>query len=716
MRFVYPIVIALALVFTANVEAQTMQWPPTDYFVQSLVDDIPAIMDSYHPESGRFGTEPWVCGDQNVIYPLAVAWSYEHPDNPYYHSEELLEAIGKGGLKLVAEQDEKGMWRFDKKDGSYWGQIHMPWTYSRWIRAYDLVGEALPEDIRETWEEGLLLGFGEMAKDYPQAGVHNIPTHRAMALYIAGECFGNEEWKEKARQFMPKVVEAQDPVGFWSEHSGPVVGYNFVYIDALGVYYAYSKDPVVLDALERASRFHASVLWPDGSYTSAVDERQIYHGGVRVGDVGFAHTPEGRGYILAQLDRYGADEGKLISADAAATFLLYSTDGEVIMPDELGEDGVVMIGDGDALVRTGDEWSWAMSGYAAEVSNSRWIQDRHNLVEVFHDELGVVAGGGNTKLQPYWSTFTVGDPTQLYHTPGDESPDFTPDIDLLWVPTEGAVSHDGAETLLTATYGDVECSVAMRANDGLLELTYRAPAGQRVEGHLPLMMRGSKLQLATGETLRITEEPLELSSEQIGDWFIYSDLKVTVPDGCWLKWPARHHNPYTKDGHSSLGHAKLVVVMPFEDTAERTITFEHTPPPPFEGIEFDARTLPVEHSEGAYTKTLDGLGSQLLGGAQVGDWLTFTLPPIEAGRYELLGDFVLADVYGIVAVEVDGERVGDEFDTYWTDIDSSGEIHSFGEVELDEGQHTITMRIVGKNEAATNQIASVKRWLLRPID
>ncbi len=710
MSLAVPVAIACAQ------QGQWTTWPPRDYFIESLVEAVPKYLEAYHPETGRFGTEPWVCGDQNVIFPLAVAWSLEDPDNPYYHSEEVLAAIAGGGEALVDAQDDAGRWRFDKKDGSYWGQIHMPWTYSRWIRAYQIVRDALPAASRAKWEQGLLLGFKVMAQYYPDSGVHNIPVHRAMALYIAGECFGNEEWQRSATQFMAKAVAEQDPGGFWSEHAGPVVGYNFVYIDALGVYYHHSGDPVVLEALERSAHFHASVLWPDGSSVSAIDERQIYHGGVRASDVGFTHTPLGRGFLLSQLSQHAGDEGKLMAGDAAASMLLDAGEGEVLMPEDIGEDGAVILGDADALIRRGEPWSWALSGYAAEVPDSRWIQDRHNLIDVFHPDLGLVAGGGNTKLQPYWSTFTVGDPGLLSHTPGDEEPDFTPEIDLLWTPTDGSVSRDGDLTRLDLAYGDERCSVEVRADGDRLLLTYRAEPGRRVEAHLPLMMRGSQLHLADGATVRLMEEPLVLSRDDIGEWFVYGDLKVGVPDGSSLRWPALHHNPYTRDGHSSLRAAKLVLVMPFEDAAEHTVILEHRPPEPFEGLIFDARELEVEVAEGCYTKRLDGLGSQLLGGSKVGDWITFTLPEVAAGRYELLADFVLASVYGINEVLVDGERVGDEFDAYWPGIDDSGERASFGAVDLAAGPHEITVRVTGKNESASNTIVSVKRWLLWPVE
>lgn len=546
-------------------------WPPHDYFVQCVVDDVPGILEVYHAETGRFGSEPWICRDQNRIYPLAAAWAIEDPNNPYFHDPEVLEAIAGGGNALVEAMDEKGMWTFRKKDNSTWGQIHMPWTYSRWIRAYSLVKDALPKETRKKWEEGLLLGFSGIRKKM-DGRVHNIPTHHAMALYIAGQCFDNEEWRDAAQGFMARVVEEQSEGGYWSEHCGPVVGYNAVYVDALGTYYHCSRDPVALEALERSARFHSSVLWPDGSPVACIDERQVYHAGATLGNVGFSWTPEGRGFLLQQLALYSGPDEKLASGDYAASMLLYGGDGEVVMPPS-SSDEFTRLMDGDRmLIRRAAPWQWAMAGYVCEVSESRWIQDRQNLVDVYHDALGLVIGGGHTKLQPLWSTFTVGDASLLYHTPGDESPSFRPDIDLLWTPTAASLSVGSDASTLALEYGDTPCSVAVRPlEDGSFALTYRAPKGVQAEAHVPFLMRASVVMTEDGEAFDLDEEDLELTSEMVGAYFDFGGLRVTMPKGASLTWPARQHNPYTKDGHSSLSNAKLVLVLPFTQREEYRI-------------------------------------------------------------------------------------------------------------------------------------------------
>ena len=552
-------------------------WPPYNYLLKSLVGAVPEYLQIYHPQTGRFGTEPWTCLDQNLIFPLAAAWAIEDENNPWYHDQKVLQAIAGGGEALLRAQDKDGKWTFRKKDGSTWGQIHQPWTYSRWVRAYYLVREALPEASRKKWEQGLLRGFNNI-RPYMHRSAHNIPTHHAMALYIAGICFKNQEWKEAAQAFMAKVVGAQDPGGFWTQHFGPLVGYNRVFVEAVGIYYYFSRDPGVKKALERSAKFHSSILWPDGSSVSAIDERNIYQEQADVGNVGFSWTPEGRGFLLEQLQRYSKNGKRPVNADYAATILLYGGKGKGIPLEALRDGATTILGNNDALIRRQRPWQWVFSGYACKPVKDRWVQDRHNLVEVFHDQMGLVIGGGNTKLQPYWSTFTVGDPSLFQHKPGDESPDFTPEIDLLWTPDKATITTQGKTTRMTLTYGEVQCGVSVEVrDDGAMALTYQAPAKKRLEAHMPLMRRTANLHLATGKILKLSHEELLVNSDETGGWVVFGGLKMTVPRGALLRWPARHFNPYKKDGSSPIRLAKLVLVLPFNNKDEHTVILCHQP-------------------------------------------------------------------------------------------------------------------------------------------
>ena len=262
--------------------------------LEALIKQVPKLLEVYDSQTGHFGSGIWISTDQNRMYPLAVAYSYKDEKNRYYKDKELLEVIIKAGDALIEDADENGKWEFRKKDGSTWGKIHQPWIYSRWMRAYWLIREDMPAESNERWTKALKLGFTGINEEQLARDVHNIPAHHSMALYLAGKAFNRPQWCKQAGEYLVKVVERQAEGGYWSENFGPVVGYNFVYVDALGTYYAMSGDRRVFEALERAANFHYHFRYPNGGRVETIDERNPYKKGIDVGNVGFTFTPIGR--------------------------------------------------------------------------------------------------------------------------------------------------------------------------------------------------------------------------------------------------------------------------------------------------------------------------------------------------------------------------------------------------------------------------------------
>jgi len=716
-------VVCSALVQPASAAWET--WPPREFLMSSLVAGVERILSTQDSATGQFGTKPWICNDQNVLLPLAAAWSLEDPSNRWYHDEALLTAIAKGGEALVDAQDERGAWIFRKKDNSTWGQVHQPWTYSRWVRAYQLVGEALPPASKARWEAGLRLGLGAIRRSAGGA-VGNMTAHNMMALYIGGQCFGEDDWCRAAAGYLQRTVEEQEEGGYWSEHCGPLIGYNGVYVELLGLYYHASRDAVVLGALERAAQFHASVLLPNGAATPGIDERQLYHDGVDIGNVGLSWTDAGRGYLSHQLWRRSEGGTRPVDADYAATMLLYSGSGPIAAMPSAADESTTVLTTVSAATKRIKPWQWTFTAFPCRPPNFRWVQDRQNLIDIYHDDLGLVVGGGNTKLQPYWSTFTVGDPALLAHTPGDTAPNFLPDVDLLWTPDMASINVEPRALRMALKYGPADLNRQIghgpyRVRAGLddagavLTLTFRAPRGRRAEAHLPLLYRGTRLFAADGRRITLGSDTLSLTAAELGGEVLYYGLRVGLPEGSRLLWPALPHNPYKSDGSAGLSSGKLVVAMPFESTDTHTVTLSHQPAVPFDGIAFEARDLTVEVSDGTYTKRLDSLGSQFMGRTQVGSVMTFTTPDLAAGRYALFVEAVLANEYGIVQAVVNGQDIGEPFDAYVDGIDIEGERVACGEVALPAGPQRLGVRIVGRNEASRSQTISVKRWLLRRL-
>ncbi|MDB6026549.1 MAG: hypothetical protein JWM68_2772 [Verrucomicrobiales bacterium] len=543
--------------------------------IPALVQSVPSLLKTQNSKTGRFGSGIPVAADQMPIYPLAAAWAIKDPANRYYHDQKLLQAIIRAGNLLADTQDKTGQWEFRKKDNSFWGMHYNPWIYSRWIRSFSLIRDAMPAKDRARWEKALTLGFSGIARRELTRPV-NIPAHQAMGLYIAGQALNHPEWCTQASDFLLKVAQAQDTNGFWSEHYGPVVTYNLVYVDALGVYYALSHDDRVLKALESAAKFHANFVYSDGSNIETIDERVPYSETGHLAGLGFSFSPTGRAYLLEQWQRT-KDDRTLPIADFLASMLLYGQEGAVGSYPAHGGDSVFVTDDGRASVLRQGSWCAALSAYVCPLSGSRWIQDRQNFISLFHEKTGLILGGGNTKLQPLWSTFTVGDTSLLRHKTGDKNPKFSEPIGLLHIPSAATLEAD--TNLLTFQYGSVDCSVRLNLLEkNKARLIYTATPSrttQPVAAHVTFLPAIEKQwQTASGQTGSLTK-PFELTAAKAGAWFEHNGWRVQLPEGSRLSWPALRHNPYRDDGRSDLGDGRIVLTLPFsENTTTRDVDVE----------------------------------------------------------------------------------------------------------------------------------------------
>lgn len=542
--------------------------PMTDLW-SAFLPQIPTLLDAQDPTTGRFGTDPWIIQDQNLVWPLAVAWATDHRDNPHHHSDEVLAAIIAGGDALIAEQDAEGKWEFRKKDGSSWGATHMPWTYSRWIRAWALVRDAMPPERRDAWDAALTLGVDNIvATVLTSDRVHNIPAHHAMGVFAASQVLDRPDWASAARDYLHRVVAHQDPGGFWPEFHGPAVNYNFVYIDALGAYLDMSGDDTVRPALERAATFHANLTYPDGSMVETVDERNPYEHRLAQVSAGFTVSPLGRGYV----DWLLAHRDAPLIADALAWLIRYRRTGPTEAPPGDKDTHRFVLGE-DALSVRDRPWFAVLSAYHAPQAPSRWFQDRQAHLSLFHDAVGLIISGSNTRLQPRWSTFTVGDTSLLAHT-GEEEPDFSSVPGLTHVPTGAQLRAE--DTAVDLDLAGVACSVSAQLLDdttSVVRLRLDSAAPDQVESHTGFLPHvGQEWSTAhTSSTLDETE--IRLTGADCGGHFSHAGWTVELPDDALVEWPVRPHNPYTKDGSASLDHARIVITLGFGTTPiERSLT------------------------------------------------------------------------------------------------------------------------------------------------
>ncbi|MEN5075129.1 DUF2961 domain-containing protein [Isoptericola cucumis] len=91
---------------------------------------------------------------------------------------------------------------------------------------------------------------------------------------------------------------------------------------------------------------------------------------------------------------------------------------------------------------------------------------------------------------------------------------------------------------------------------------------------------------------------------------------------------------------------------------------------------------------------------------QPGDAVTLRLDVPQDGTYDVASVLTSAPDYGVVQVSLDGEPLGAEIDGYRSEGVAVG-THELGSVDLTAGEHTLTLTVTGKNEAATGHLAGL---------
>jgi hypothetical protein len=573
------------------------------FLLRALEAKYEPIIATARPD-GRFGTDPWIVRDQNVMLTLALLYQCE--GGPHYKDPKLLEHIAAAGRYMQATQDEKGMHPFDKKDGSNWGPIYMPWTYLRWIITYQLVKDELsPEDVA-IWTKGLLLGYGGVAATeltsqsniYPgplpghpplKEGevipwVHNIPSHHATGLYLAGQLFNRPDWQQQAREFMQLVAAAQSPDGWWTEHSGPVVAYNRVYIEALGLYYSISGDESVLPAITRGNRFHLNYVYPNGAMIETVDERNPYMPLTLKRDAngrtqylpkqvnihpGLYFSNEGRALFAHQFPIVQSRNIEEIDDVDYLYYCLAATQGDLSF--DAKQAPRFRMGD-RALIAREEPWLLSFSAYCCPRTPNRFIQDRQNLVSIYHRDAGLIIGGGNSKLQPLWSTLTVGDTALISPRGATRESNLAPDVAVAYTPEDCTIHEaSGNEwTLQISCAGAVAELTFTIAGEAKLNLSARlttpAPDGRPAAIHLTFIRYPeSPVTWSNGASAELNDQ----SWEQTGLTSIaHHCWSLTIPAEAKITWPVLPHNPYTDNGHAATEEGRLVVSLPLSAEAQ----------------------------------------------------------------------------------------------------------------------------------------------------
>ncbi|MCC6457142.1 MAG: hypothetical protein IT328_19465 [Caldilineaceae bacterium] len=550
--------------------------------LKMLVEDVPRNLQRFDPTTNRFLTEGgWAVTNQDIVYPMALLYTTEHPDNPYYQDGELLEIIGRAGDAWRDFQYPDGKVEFIKVDGSTWGPTYMPWSMYHWVETYGLLCDQLDEARRQRWEEGLTLAYDGITQQIADGRVHNIPCWNGMASFRAGQIFGRADWQEAGRRMIHLTVGEQQPQGYWDEHGGPTTSYNLVYLHAIGLYYFFSGDENVLDCLRRGTEFHIRYTYPDGCMVETIDGRVKYHHTViESAYPAFSLFPEGRRFVRFLLEnllaqRAAAPEPHVtyiitngerkpsggnfgLSTRLASALAHYQVGAEAAIPQD--SSAYQIHDEGIALIRRQDGWFTAVSGFMVPAVESRWGLDRQAFCSIWHDQTGLIIGGGNAKSQPAFSNFV-----------------FTNGSEPLYLPDSAHLRSDAARDTVELDYGGPRGVLTVEPQDNtrlLLQLEAPAqPAHSKVVGQLMFRIApGDTLRTGAGAEVVVDETPITFTAEEAGGSIAQGKWRIHLPAGSIFQWPVAPFNPYAADGAAPIEEAAAIVTLaPSEKSGQLAI-------------------------------------------------------------------------------------------------------------------------------------------------
>jgi hypothetical protein len=491
-----------------------------------------------------------------------VLYAKRHPDNSHYHDPRMLALALRIG-DLLASEDEKG--RYEPRLDSDWD------TYM-WLEAYRLLERELGQERHVRWKQQILKNVvlvhdpATQRVDFPWYNspyIGTSPNHYAQyasLLLLAGHVFGNKEWENLGTRILHRFAAVeQTPDGYWGEHSraGPTTGYDYITMTQVALYYEYAKDPVALQALRRSTDFHKYFTYLDGTPVEVINDRNRYWDVDSWGHFGFSNFPDGRRYAEFLTSFFEGDNLKMDWLGRLAQDALYFHEGPTQpIPQDQPRFSHQM--DIPAGIRKTGPWMVCLSGVInTQAVNNQYYLDRQAHLSVFHQKLGLVISGANSKRQPQLALFTEKLGPQMFH-----------------MPVSSRLQMSDVQDRLSLAYNTFFADLYVpAASENELKFRFvKAGKGTPAEEtrlNLQLVLKaGEPLVTGAGKKVLLGSDPVEFQPADLGGWIQHHGWKLTVDPAARLTWPVYPYNPYANGPEKTLEHAVGVLSVPIRSKDE----------------------------------------------------------------------------------------------------------------------------------------------------
>jgi hypothetical protein len=531
---------------------------PADYF-KLLVAEVKPLE-----------TDPDLQNNPSAMLAAAVLYTKQHPGNPAHGDKKKLQlALKLGDLAALASEKDTA----ENKQDYEW-EIHF------WLDSYRLLEAELGTERRARWRREIekivrwFAGQVEGRLDFPRYQgpfIRTSTNHLALfasTVYLAGRVLPNKEWETLgARALHRLATEEQTADGYWGEFTdnGPATGYNYLTMCCVALYWEHSRDTAALEALRRATDFHKHFTWPDGTPVETINGRNRHWDVSPWGHFGFSHWPDGRRYAEFLAGFFTADKASSPTprirnrhqlGRLAQSALYYHEGPTAPIPHDLPRFVYPM--KVPASIRKTGPWTVCLSGLIDRPIDSQFTLDRQGHISIYHQKLGLIVTGANSKHQPELATFMDKSKDRITTIP------LSSRLRLATASPAGEARGDRLGLGYHTFFAEVEVPTPTDAR-----LPFRFAITETGPNRLQDAQLNLQLCLKAGETLEtaktkivLDEKRIELTGEQVGGWVRHRGWTLRVDPAARLVWPVLPFNPYRNAPETELRHAVGVLSVP----------------------------------------------------------------------------------------------------------------------------------------------------------
>ena len=264
-----------------------------DLFAREAIAQIPKLLtlldrNPHSPTYGCFDRNFWQYKiidfpsgmAQEFVWPLALAYSTDLPENDFYQQPTLRTWSEAGILYAAASAHPDGScddyFPFERAGGA------AAFSLLACLESYRLLGLENPIALRFFQKR-----CDWLAHHRESGRLTNHQALIALALELASRLLQTDRWQGAIEERLKLVLSWQNPEGWFQEYEGCDPGYHTLTISCLAWLYDLKPSNALKDAIAKAVILASQFIHPDGSYGGEYTSRNTYnffpHGFERVG-------------------------------------------------------------------------------------------------------------------------------------------------------------------------------------------------------------------------------------------------------------------------------------------------------------------------------------------------------------------------------------------------------------------------------------------------